>query len=207
MALPHIVFDFGGVLFQWQPPRLLQREIPHVASSPERAAALAAQFFQSYNGDWAEFDRGTVSVPDLVQRIAARTGLAPQDVQRVVDGVPHELQPLPDSVALLQRLHAAGRGLHFLSNMPLPYADYLEATHGFLGCFSSGVFSGREKLIKPDPAIFEFAAARFGQPPGQLVFLDDHLPNVQAAQACGWQALLFRDAAQAEADLQAHGWL
>lgn len=205
--MKHIVFDFGGVLFQWQPPRLLQREIPHVASSPERAQALAAQFFQSYTGDWADFDRGTVSVPELVQRIATRTGLSPQDVQRVVDGVPDELQPIPDSVALLQRLHAAGRGLHFLSNMPCPYADHLEATHGFIGLFASGVFSGRERLIKPDPAIFDFAAARFGQPPGNLVFLDDHLPNVQAARARGWHALPFSNAAQAEADLRAQGWL
>ena len=204
---PHIVFDFGGVLFQWQPPRLLQREIPHVATSPERAAELASQFFQSYTGDWAEFDRGTVSVPDLVQRIAQRTGLSADDVQRVVDGVPQELQPIPETVALLRRLRDAGRGLHFLSNMPRPYADHLEATHDFVGWFASGVFSGREKLIKPEAAIFDFAAARFGQPPSNLVFLDDHLPNVQAAQARGWHALHFVNADQAEGALRAQGWL
>lgn len=205
--MKHLVFDFGGVLFQWQPPRMLQRELPHVATDLARATALAADFFQSYTGDWAEFDRGTVAVPELVARIARRTGLAADDVQRVVDGVPRELQPIPETVALLKRLRDAGRGLHFLSNMPVPYARHLEDSYDFVGWFDSGVFSGREKLIKPEAEIFELAAARFGQPPGQLVFLDDHLPNVRAAQALGWNALQFSSAAQAEADLRQHGWL
>lgn len=205
--MKHLVFDFGGVLFQWQPPRLLQRELPHVAKDLASATALAANFFQHYTGDWAEFDRGTVEVPDLVARIARRTGLTPAEVQRVVDGVPLELQPIPETVDLLRRLRDAGRGLHFLSNMPLPYAQHLEDSHDFVGWFASGVFSGREKLIKPEAAIFEFAAARFGLPPGELVFLDDHLPNVQAAQALGWHALHFHSAAQAEAELRAQGWM
>ena len=205
--MKHLVFDFGGVLFQWQPPRLLQRELPQIATDLARAQALAADFFQSYTGDWAEFDRGTVEVPDLVARIARRTGLAEADVQRVVDGVPRELQPIPETVDLLRRLRADGRGLHYLSNMPLPYAQHLENSHDFVGWFVSGVFSGREKLIKPEADIFEFAAARFGQPPQELVFLDDHLPNVQAAQALGWQALHFHTAAQAEAEMRERGWM
>ncbi len=205
--MKHLVFDFGGVLFQWQPPRLLQRELPHVATDLARAQALAADFFQSYTGDWAEFDRGTVTVPELVARIARRTGLLEADVQRVVDGVPRELQPIPETVDLLGRLRDAGRGLHFLSNMPLPYARHLEDSHDFVGWFASGVFSGRERMIKPEADIFEFAARRFGQPPSQLVFLDDHLPNVQAARALGWHALHFSTAAQAELELRANGWL
>jgi len=203
----HLVFDFGGVLFQWQPPRLLQRELPQVAPDLASAQALAADFFQSYTGDWAEFDRGTVDVPELVARIARRTGLAAADVQRVVDGVPRELLPIPETVDLLRRLRADGRGLHFLSNMPVPYARHLEDSYDFVGWFASGVFSGRERMIKPEADIFEFAAARFGQPPEQLVFLDDHLPNVQAARALGWHALHFSSAAQAEAELRANGWL
>ncbi len=196
-----LVFDFGGVLFDWQPPRLLQRELPHVATDEARARALAAQFFQGYEGDWAEFDRGTVSVPELVARIARRTGLSAADVQRVVDGVPHELQPRPDTVAWLQRLHGQGRELYFLSNMPLPYADHLDATHGFLRSFRDGVYSARVRHIKPDAAIYELAAERFGARPDELVFMDDHPPNVEAARAQGWHALHFRDAAQAEAEL------
>jgi putative hydrolase of the HAD superfamily len=205
--MKHLVFDFGGVVFGWQPARLMQRELPHLATDGPTAAALAERFFQGYCGDWADFDRGTVAVPELVQRIARRTGLAAADVQRVVDGVPRELQPIPETLAWLQRLRQRGRPLYYLSNMPAPYATHLEQAHGVLGWFASGVFSAREGLIKPEPEIFALAAARFGHAPHELVFMDDHLPNVLAARASGWQALHFSSATQAEAELRQQGWL
>jgi putative hydrolase of the HAD superfamily len=200
-----IVFDFGGVLFRWQPERLLREVLPQRATDAASATHWARQVFQSYGGDWGEFDRGTVEPAALVQRIARRTGLTEAEVQRVVDAVPHELQPQPDTVALLRRLHAAGRALYFLSNMPAPYADHLQAAHDFMGLFTDGVFSGRVHHNKPEPAIFELAAARFGGTPASLFFIDDHAPNVQAAQALGWQGTVFTSAAQLEAALRACG--
>ena len=201
----NIVFDFGGVLFNWHPPRLLRRELPEVAHDEPSAAHWAQQFFQGYGGDWAEFDRGSVAVPELVARIAARTGLTPHEVQRVVDGVPHELQPIAATVALLRRLRDAGHALYFLSNMPEPYAQHLERAHDFVGWFRDGVFSARVQLVKPDPAIFALASERFATPPDELVFIDDHLPNVHTATACGWGAIHFASAAQVEAELRARG--
>jgi putative hydrolase of the HAD superfamily len=202
-----IVFDLGGVLLRWQPLSVLQRLLPHLATDEATAAHWSAQIFQSYQGDWGEFDRGTVAVPDLVQRITRRTGLAAADVQRVVDGVPHELQPIPEAVALLRRLHEGGRELFYLSNMPAPYADHLEARNPFIGWFRDGIFSGRVRHNKPEPAIYRLAAERFGAPPEELVFMDDHLPNVHAAQALGWNALHYSSAAQAEAELHQRGWV
>ena len=76
----HIVFDLGAVLFSWHPRQMLMREVPHLAPDEQRAAHWEAEIFQNYTGDWGEFDRGTVSVPTLVQRIAHRTGLAAADV-------------------------------------------------------------------------------------------------------------------------------
>lgn len=200
-----VVFDFGGVLFDWSPPVLLQQVLPHRVGSHAAGAALAQDFFQGYGGDWLEFDRGTVQPDALAQRIAARTGLAEAEVRAVMDAVPQHLAPLQESVALLEALHAAGWPLYFLSNMPAPYADHLERTHGFIARFADGVFSARVQAVKPDRDIFEIAAQRFGHAPGRLLFLDDVLHNVQAAQAAGWRALHFQGAAQARAELAAHG--
>lgn len=202
-----IVFDFGGVLFHWHPPSLLQREIPHLAHDEPSTAHWVREIFQGYGGDWGEFDRGAVDVPGLVARITARTGIAAHDLQRVVDGVPAELQPKADSVALLARLREAGHRVVYLSNMPAPYADHLERTHAFVGWFEDGVFSARVGHIKPQPEIFALAAQRFGAPADELVFLDDHPPNVAQARASGWNAVHFASAAQAERELRANGWI
>ena len=96
--------------------------------------------------------------------------------------------------------------LHYLSNMPEPFASHFERTHDFMKLFDSGVFSSRVQLIKPEPAIFEHAAEVFDREPGDLLFLDDHEPNIVAARAAGWQAVHFVDAAQAEAQVCALGW-
>ena len=199
------VFDFGGVLFHWHPPTLLQRELPQRVTDAASAAHWVQQVFQGYGGDWGEFDRGTVAVHELVPRIARRTGLAAHEVQAIVDSVPHALQPIPETVELLRRLRDAGAPLVYLSNMPAPYAEHLEATHEVVQWFRDGVFSARVQAVKPEPAIYAIAAARFGVPPAELLFFDDHLPNVQAAQAAGWQAVHFTGAASAEAALRERG--
>jgi putative hydrolase of the HAD superfamily len=202
-----IVFDFGGVLFHWKPSRLVQRELPLRAPDEASGQRWAEAVFQGYGGDWAEFDRGTLEVPELVQRIAARTGLHADEALRVVMGVPVELQPQPDTLDLLRRLRDAGHGLHYLSNMPRPFAAVIEARNPFIAWFRSGVFSAREGVIKPEPAIYELAATRFKAQPDELVFLDDHLPNVLAARALGWHALHFSTAATAEAAMRDAGWM
>lgn len=202
-----IVFDWAGVLFHWQPHRLVQRELPRHALDEAAAKDWAQDIFQGYGGDWADFDRGIVEVSALVARIAARTGLSEPEVRRVVEAVPAELQPMPDTVALLRRLHAQGRRLHYLSNMPAPYAEHLERTYDFLGCFESGVVSARVRQIKPEPGIFDTAARLFGAAPSELLFVDDVPDNVQAARAAGWQALHFVDAMDCEAQLRAGGWV
>jgi putative hydrolase of the HAD superfamily len=203
----NIVFDFGGVLFRWQPHEFLARLIPHRTRTGAETQALIAEFFEGFAGDWGEFDRGMIEPGPLADRIVARTGLALADVRGVIDAIPHELEPLRDTVALLHRLHGVGHALYYLSNMPAPYADHLEANHEFLGLFRAGVFSARVNLIKPDPAIFAHATQAFGIDPASTLFIDDVAHNVAAARAAGWQALQFRDAAGCEAELITRGLL
>lgn len=206
--MKRIVFDLGAVVLQWRPAEVLARELPGRVVDAASAAHWQAQVFQAYGGDWADYDRGTVSVPDLVARIAGRTGLSPAEVRAVVEAVPHELQPIPGTVALIDRLRAAGHRLHYLSNMPAPCADVLEQREAALFArFDGGVFSGRVHHVKPEPAIYALAAQRFGAAPDELVFLDDHAPNIMAARAAGWHGVVFHDAAQAEAEMRTAGWL
>ncbi len=200
----NIVFDFGGVLFNWQPQVFLARLLPERAPTVDAARALVGEFFENFGGDWAEFDRGTIQPGPLAKRIARRTGLSLAEVRRVMNAVPHELTPIAGTVALLRRLHAQGHALYFLSNMPAPYADHLDATHDFIGLFRAGVYSARVQLIKPEAAIFAHALQAFGIAAQDTLFIDDVAHNVAAARAAGWRALHFKDAPQCEAELALH---
>ena len=203
----NIVFDFAGVLFTWQPQAMLARLLPHHAGDPAAAHALFDTFFEGYGGDWGEFDRGTIEPGPLAERIAQRTGIALGDVRRVIDAVPHELTPIEPTLALLRRVRAQGHALFFLSNMPAPYADHLEAEHAFLELFRDGLFSGRVRMIKPEPAIFAHAQRVFAIDPAETLFIDDIAHNAQAARDAGWRALHFIDPRQCEAELMRAGVL
>jgi putative hydrolase of the HAD superfamily len=203
----NIVFDFGGVLFRWQPHEFMPRLLPQRATDAASTHALVLAFFQLFQGDWGDFDRGTLDVETLAVRIAERVGLTVAEARRVIDAVPDELTPLPGTVDLLRRLHARGHGLFFLSNMPEPYARVLEARHGadFLGLFRRGLFSSRVGVIKPEPEIFDLAVTAFGVDPHATLFIDDVAKNLVAASAVGWRGVRFLDAEQCEAELGLFG--
>jgi putative hydrolase of the HAD superfamily len=206
-----VIFDFGAVLFQWQPVRLMMQALPGHAPDEARAQALAAQIFQSFvpGSDWARYDLGLLDADAVARRIAARSGLPLHDAQALVRAVPAHLHPLPDSVALFRALKAAGHRMVFLSNMPRPCAEHLERHNPFIAEFDDGIFSGRVGLIKPWPALFELASLRFGLAAHRhsALFIDDHAGNIDAGRAHGWQGLQFVDAAQARAALEEAGWI
>ena len=200
------VFDFGRVVFRWRPDVLVRSVLPRRAVDDESTRHWVQQVFQAYGGDWGDFDRGVVTPLELASRIAARTGLTEAEVTAIVEASPRELEPLADTVDWIRRLHAQGRPLYFLSNMPEPFAAHFERTHDVMALFDAGVFSARVQLLKPEPEIYEHAAQAFGRAPGELLFLDDHWPNIVAAREAGWSAIHFTDAAQAEAEALALGW-
>jgi HAD superfamily hydrolase (TIGR01509 family) len=197
------IFDLGAVVFRWRPAVVLARVLPEHVPDAARAQALARLFFQGADSPWGRFDRGLVSLPELLAEQSRHTGLTQDEVLSVVEAVPEELQPLPETVAWIRQLQAAGHPLFFLSNMPAPYADHLEAVQPVMRRFRGGVFSARVQLGKPEAAIFRFALERFGLLPQQAVFIDDHPANVAAARECGLAAVQFVDAIEAARQAQA----
>lgn len=211
----NVVFDFGAVLFTWRPLDLVAECFPDRAGTPALAGHLAHEVFG--HADWQGFDRGTVSMPEVIDRTVARLGLDRAALTTLVEGIGERLVPMPESIALLNRLQALraeqqAKGgeplnLYFLSNMPVPYARVLEQSHAFLQAFDGGIFSGDVLLIKPEPAIYQLLQARYALEPAQTVFIDDLLGNIEAAQAQGWHGIHFQSAEQVGRELQALGVL
>lgn len=204
-----VVVDLGGVLLRWDPPTLVGQAWPDLATDRCTAVELAAQVFQTCvpGGDWSEFDRGAIDPATLIARLSARIGLPTARVQALLDVVPAHLCFLPATVGLLNRLRRNGLRLVFLSNMPLPYADWLDGLEQFRSCFDAGVFSGRVGLVKPEPEIYSLAEQRLDLDPASTLLLDDRPDNIAQALRHGWSGAVFTDADRAVGDLIACGWL
>jgi putative hydrolase of the HAD superfamily len=124
----------------------------------------------------------------------------------VMSAIAPHLAPMQPTVDWLHELAQAGVRLHFLSNMPEPYAVFLRREHRFLDLFQSGVFSCDVKQVKPNADIFHTAQAQFGLAPDDMLFIDDNPHNIDMALSLGWCAVRFADVAQAKAEVKAKGW-
>ena len=198
----NVVWDLGGVLLRWRPAELVQRLWPQRV----RDAASAAQWRSAIFGpEWLEFDRGGIGVSELLAQLALKTSMSADELSPLIAEAQAELQPDPDAVALLGEVERRADAQFYLSNMPAPLADHLERTHDLFGRFKQGLFSSRVLMVKPDPDLFALAQEQFGVQGKDVVFIDDHEPNVLAARAFGWQALHFSTPARARDELRALG--
>jgi putative hydrolase of the HAD superfamily len=199
-----VIWDVGAVLLRWRPAQLLRQVLPRHVHDEASAALWRRRFFHE-GGEWCAFDRGDLDAPHMAHLIARRTGLTEAEVLAVVDAVPGELQPMRESIALLQSLHRQGTRQFYFSNMPRPYADLIEKQHGFFELFNGGLFSGRAKLMKPERAFYALAHEKFNLDGMKPVFIDDHPDNVRAAREFGWDAVLFEVAGQVAGELRGLG--
>lgn len=69
------------------------------------------------------------------------------------------------------------------------------------GAFDEIVISWEEKIIKPDPRIFDLTLDRLGVNKEEAVLIDDREVNISGAKNFGLQTVLFKTKGQALADL------
>jgi putative hydrolase of the HAD superfamily len=197
----NVVFDLGGVVVRWQPDAL----IASVFDDVELRARVRREIID--HADWLALDRGVLEKTEAAARGAQRTGLSAQQVLDFLDRVPPALTVMPDTVALMRRLHAAGVPLYCLSNMQHASIAYLEREHDYWDVFSGAVISSRIQLIKPEPAVYRHLLESFGLRGEDTVFIDDTAVNLPPAQAFGIKTIRFENAAQCERELRALGCL
>ena len=114
-------------------------------------------------------------------------------------------EPIEGTVALVDRLRAAGYKNLFLSNNVQERIDYLESTYGFLHRFEDGVLSHKVGLKKPDPRIYRIVLEKASCPAAQCVFVDDKPPMLEPAEQIGMSVVAFESPDQLERELRTLG--
>ena len=177
-----IVFDVGQVLLLFDGARVS-------GLLPEKhRAQLHDAMFSGPDRLWPLFDLGAESNETIARRIARKAG-CPDDWQDVVGLLSrfHEtLEPLP-MTALLPELRAAGKRLYCLTNFPEPSLTLAWDKFDFFRLMDGAVVSAREKLVKPDPAIFRLLRDRYSLDPKTTLFIDDVKENTDSAAKEGFR--------------------
>ena len=198
-AIDTVVFDLGNVLVEWD-RRFLYEQL--IDDPGELDRFLDEVLTLDVNAD---LDRGR-PLAEVTAALAARHPDHAELIDAFRDRWPETLGPVIEpTVRIVEELVAGGVRLLALSNWGRETFEMAEPRLSFLRHFDGIVISGREGVVKPDPAIFALLCERHRVLPEVAVFVDDSPANVAAAGEVGFRTVHFRDADQCRADLVALG--
>lgn len=181
-----IIFDFGGVLVDWN-PRYVYRD--HFRDDEKMEWFLENICTDDWN---IEQDRGR-SLEEATNLLVTQNPDYKSEIEMYYGQWETMLRDLiPGTVEILYELKGKYK-LYGLTNWSAETFPIALKRFDFFRVFDGILVSGEEKLIKPDNKIFELMMERFGLNPGQCVFIDDNLKNVEASRAFGIETIHFKD--------------
>lgn len=196
----NIIFDFGGVVVQFNPKDFLMDHFMN-----KRAEEIVYELtFGSQ--EWQDLDRGIITREEgnaAMLENAARVNRV-FEVQTVIDEWPTILRTKGSTVHTMQKLKAAGYRLYYLTNIPADIMDELRQREWF-SLFDGGVASCEVHLCKPEPAIYTTLMQTCNLAYDESIFIDDNKVNAQAAYNLGITGILYKNPKSFERALRACG--
>lgn len=196
-----VVFDVGRVIVQWDLRNLFAKLIDDERELDWFLANVVTE-------EWHfEHDAGR----PLSEMVPERKALFPHHAELIEAYATRFLETIPGRVPgtaeLIESLAMREVPLFAITNFGSEFWGMFRPTEPVLDHFADIVVSGRECLAKPEPAIFQLAARRFGHAPEAMLFIDDNAANIEAARDEGWQVHHFTEAPALRRDLEARGLL
>lgn len=178
--MKNIVFDLGGVLF---------------ARDRSKCDPEIVEFFGFLKSPrlphfWEEYDRGTSSLAEVTQTLSEMTGRPYDTCASILQRAITLQEPVAPTERLVRDLKAHGYRLYVLSNMSREFIDYLRRFPVYAE-FDGEVVSCEERVVKPEPEIYELLLSRYGLEASETLFVDDRPINIEAAAAFGIAGHLF----------------
>ena len=195
--IKNIVFDFGGVLVDWNPRYLYYPYFNGDEAQAEWFLANICTYTWNVQMDGGKpFSEGvaelTAQYPEWAEAIEVYHSRWNEMIGGEVEG----------TASLVRRLKEAGYRVYGLTNWSLETYPMIRDRYKVFSLFEEVVVSGEEHLLKPDEKIYRCLLERYSLKAEESVFLDDNADNVAGAEAVGMAAIRFESATQAELELR-----
>ena len=181
-----VVFDIGNVLTDFCYRDFIRNQ-GYDDAMIDRIARASVE-----SKDWVEIDRGVLTHVELIARFAENDpeigdvfGKVFADLKGIVIG-------RKEATPWVKALKAAGYQVLVLSNFSEKALEGCRESMGFLDEVDGGILSYREKLVKPDEAIYKLLMERYGLESDKTVFIDDTPVNIEAAKKLGWKGIVYK---------------
>ena len=179
--IKNIIFDFGGVVMDWN-PRYFYKDYFNDDEKMEFFLKNIA------TDEWnAEQDRGRT----LAEGTEIQVAKFPQwekELRAYYDNWTTMLRSdIPKNVEVLRKLEHSNYELFGLTNWSAETFPYALENYDFFKIFGGKiVVSGTEKVIKPNPKIWEVLLERYHIKAEESVFIDDNAKNIEVAKSLGF---------------------
>ena len=200
MAIRAVIFDFGGVLY-FTPSLTWARRwqaIMGLKDDPYISAILTSPDQSDYVNDVMT---GKIPESEVWDMVARRWKINPGLFSRFRKGALSSRRWNKDLARFVESLRPRYRTA-ILSNAGSDARQTFSEIYKIDRLVDDVIISAEEKIAKPDRRIYQIAVDRLGVQPEEAVFIDDLLPNVEAARQFGMQAVQFINTAQAIAEVQ-----
>jgi len=193
-----IIFDFGGVLVDWN-PRYLYADV--FSDTEKMEWFLHEVCSTAWN---LEQDRGR-SFADGIAQLEKQHPAFQKEIRLFWEGWPKMLkEEIAETVTLLPQLKQ-NYAVYGLTNWSAETFPMLMDRFDFVQLFDDIVVSGDEGLVKPDKSIYELLLKRYNLLAQECIFIDDNIDNVKAAEQLGFSAILYKNSDYLKQDLSSLG--
>lgn len=194
MKIENIIFDFGGVLVDWN-PRYLYKD--HFKNDNEMEHFLKNICTEEWNIEQdrgCTLSKGTILLQNKFPEFHSTIQLFYDKWEVMLKG------DIPETVALLYKLKTKYK-IYGLTNWSAETIEIAYSRFPFFKEFDGIVVSGEEKMIKPNPQIYHLLLDRYNLKAENTIFIDDNIHNIKAAEKIGLCAIHFEDPGQLETRL------
>ncbi|HWV74306.1 MAG TPA: HAD family phosphatase [Pseudosphingobacterium sp.] len=200
MIKKNIIFDFGGVLVDWNPKYLYKKLIENKAEMEEFLEHVCTSDWNEQQDEGRTLREGT---DYLIARYPEKAALIEAYYSRWEEML---AGPIEGTVNILQQLKNAGTyGLYGLTNWSTETFPIALARFDFFSLFDGIVVSGAERIRKPNPAFYQLLLSRYNLLANECLFIDDNRRNTDAAIKLGIPSITFENPEQLLKELNAHG--
>ena len=176
--IKNAIFDMGNVMSIYDPESYLNGFVDR----PEIVQAVLRELFGG--PEWKMLDAGSITEKEAVTRVKARIPQYAAEVSFAMKNWHCMLTVMPGMTDIVSDLKEKGLKIYLLSNTSLRFYRYYKNVEVFR-LFDGFIISAKEKLVKPDPAIFRRACERFRLLPEECLFVDDMRENINSAGGIG----------------------
>ena len=195
--IKNIVFDFGGVLIDWNPQYLYKKVFDNEEDMDYFLENICTPEWNMQQDAGRSLANGTKILqekhPDYKELIGLYYQRWEEMLGEAIEGTVDILKQLIDSKQF--KVVALTNWSHETFPIALDTFDFLHWFEGIL-------VSGEEKTRKPFKDIYELTLNRFNIEAEKSVFIDDNLRNINAAKELGINTIHFQNPDQLKAELK-----